>query len=83
MASPSAASPNAFELNVIATAMISIASHSRVRCAASFSSAMRRLPNGAAATKSRLPRRASPASVPDRARIDHTAVPRAKIVPYL
>ena len=34
------------------------------------------------ATKSRLPRPASPASVPDSARIDHSAVPRAKTAPY-
>ena len=52
-------------------------------CAVSFSSAMRRLPNGATATKSRLPRRASLASVEERAKIDHSAVPRAKIAPYL
>ena len=80
--SPSAASPNSFELTVVATARIAIASPSIVRWAASFSSAIRRLPNGAAATKSRLPRRASPARVEDRARIDHSAVPRAKMAPY-
>ena len=53
-----------------------------VRCAASFSSAIRRLPKGAAATNSRLPRRASPASVPDRARIDHRAAMSGKNGPY-
>ena len=75
--SPSAALPNAFELIVVATARIAIASPSIVRWAASFSRAIRRLPNGAAATRSRLPRRASPASVDDSARIDQSAVPRA------
>ncbi len=59
-----------------------IASHSRVRCAASFSSAIRRLPSGVVATMSRLPRRASAASVPDRAMIDHSAVPSTKMAPY-
>ena len=80
--SPRAASPNAFELTVVATARITIANPSMVRCAASFSRAIRRLPNGAAATKSRLPRLASPASVEERARIDQSAVPRAKMAPY-
>ena len=51
-------------------------------CAASFSRATRRLPNGLAATKSRLPRCASPASVPDRARIDQSPTSRAKNGPY-
>ncbi len=59
-----------------------MASHNIVRCAESFSRAIRRLPKGTAATRSRLPRRASPASVPDRARIDHSAVPRANTAPY-
>jgi hypothetical protein len=81
--SPRAASPKTFELNVVMRARTTIASQSRVRWAASFSRAMRRLPNGAAATKSRLPRRASPARVPDRAMIDQIAVPRAKIALYL
>ena len=54
-----------------------------VRWAASFSIAIRRLPNGETATKSRLPRLASPASVPVRAMIDHSAVPSANMAPYL
>jgi hypothetical protein len=80
--SPRAASPKAFELTVVATLRITRAMASIVRWAASFSSAIRRLPNGVTATKSRLPRLASLASVEDRARIDHNAVPRAKIAPY-
>ena len=44
-----------------------------VRCAASFSSAIRRLPSGVVATNSRLPRRTSLAIVPDSARTDHSA----------
>ncbi len=54
-----------------------------VRCAASFSSATRRLPKGVAATRSRLPRRASVASVPESARIDHIPVRMGKKKPYL
>ncbi len=80
--SPSAASPKAFELIVVARVRITSAIASIVRCAASFSSATRRLPNGVTATKSRLPRLASPARVDDRARIDHRAVPSAKMAPY-
>ncbi len=80
--SPSDASPYRFELTVVANARMTRARASIVRCAASFSSAILRLPNGAAATKSRLPRRASPASVDERARIDQSAVPRAKMAPY-
>jgi len=53
-----------------------------VRWAASFSMAMRRLPKGAAATMSRLPRRASEASVPDRATIDHSPAMSPKNGPY-
>ena len=67
---------------MIMTARKAIASQSIVRWAASFSSAMRRLPKGAAATKSRLPRAASPARVPDSARIDQSPAPRAKRAPY-
>ena len=77
--SPSAASPKAFELTKIMIATKAIASHSIVRWAATFSRAIRRLPKGPAATKSRLPRRVSPASVPDSARIDQSAVPSVKI----
>jgi hypothetical protein len=47
-----------------------------VRCAASFSNAIRRIPRGVVATNSMLPRRVSPASVPDRAMIDHRAASR-------
>ncbi len=54
-----------------------------VRWPDSFSSAMRALEMGAAATKSRLPRRVSEASVPDRARIDHRLTMSGKNVPYL
>ena len=82
MGSPRAASPNRFELTVVAIARMAIARNSMVRWAASFSSATRRLPNGVTATKSRLPRLASLASVDDSARIDHRPVPRAKIAPY-
>ena len=53
-----------------------------VTCAASFSSATLRFPRGAAATKSRLPRLASPASVEESARIDQSPAPRAKNGPY-
>ena len=80
--SPSAALPNAFELTKTMIATMAIASQSIVRWAASFSSAIRRFPKGAAATKSRLPRAASPARVPDRARIDQSAVPRPNRAPY-
>ncbi len=54
-----------------------------VTCAASFSIAIRRFPYGAAATRSRLPRRASPASVEESARIDHIEAMNAKNGPYL
>ncbi len=80
--SPSDASPKALELTVSMTATNSTASHIRTRWAASFSIAIRRLPNGDVATMSRLPRAASPASVPDRARIDQNAVPRLNMAPY-
>ena len=65
--SPRAASPNALELTTISTAMNARARPSMVTCAPSFSSAIRRLPNGVTATRSRLPRLASPASVDDSA----------------
>src|ERR1035437_3315033 len=80
--SPSAELPNTFELTKVMIATKAIASQSTVRWAASFSSAIRRFPNGEAATRSRLPRAASPASVPDSARIDQRAVPRANMAPY-
>jgi hypothetical protein len=54
-----------------------------VMWAASFSRAIRRRVIGAAATNSRLPRRASAAKVPDRARIDHRLAISGKNVPYL
>ena len=44
-----------------------------VRWAATFSTAIRRMPSGVVATNSRLPRRASDASVPDIANTDHRA----------
>ena len=44
--SPRATSPNTFELIVVMTASTAMASPIIVRCAASFSSASRRLPNG-------------------------------------
>ena len=81
--SPREASPNTIELTVVPMARTTMASASIVTWAATFSSAIRRLPNGAAATMSRLPRRASPASVAESAKIDHRAVPMAKIAPYL
>ena len=59
-----------------------MASPTIVRWAVSFSSATRRFPTGDEATISRLPRLASPASVPDRARMDQSPVPRAKNGPY-
>ena len=82
MWSPSASSPNTIEPVVAATARIAIESQSRVRCPASFSRAIRCLPRGVVATMSRLPRRASEASVDDRAMIDHRAVPITKMAPY-
>ncbi len=81
--SPMATSPNAFELTTSMTARIASASPTMVRCAASFSRAIRRLPNGDEATKSRLPRADSPASVPVSAMTDHRAVPTANSAPYL
>ena len=80
--SPSAASPKVLALTVVMTATMTRASASMVRWAASFSIAIRRLPYGAAATRSRLPLAASPASVPDRARIDQRAPTWAKSAPY-
>ena len=53
-----------------------------VTCAASFSRAIRRLPNGAAATMSKLPRRASEARVPDRATIAQRPAISPKKGPY-
>ncbi len=80
--SPRASSPNTAEPTEQAIARITIASHSSVRCAASFSTAIRRLPRGVVATMSRLPRRASEASVDERAMIDHSAVPSTNMAPY-
>ena len=82
MVSPRAGSPKSLELATQATASTAIAIPSIVRWAVTFSIAIRRLPNGADATMSRLPRLASPARVPDRAMIDHRVVPMAKIAPY-
>jgi hypothetical protein len=55
---------------------------SRATWAATFSAAMRRRLRGEAATRSRLPRRASPASEPDRARIDQKAAISSRTGPY-
>ncbi len=52
-----------------------------VRWAASFSTAIRRMPSGVVATNSRLPRRASAASVPDSASTDHSAAIRPSEAP--
>ena len=52
-----------------------------VRFAASFSRAMRRIPSGVTATSSRLPRRASEASVPDNARMDQRLTNRPSEAP--
>ena len=52
-----------------------------VRWANSFSMAIRRRPSGVTATNSRLPRRASAARVPDRARTDHRAAMRPSEAP--
>ena len=49
----------------------------------SFWTAIARRVTGVAATNSMLPRRASPASVPDSARIDHRLATSGKNVPYL
>jgi hypothetical protein len=80
--SPRAASPYVFELTTSITAMNASASVTVVRCAASFSRAIRRLPNGVAATMSRLPLPASPASVDDSPRIDQIASASANVRPY-
>ena len=63
ISSPSSGMPKTDEATRVATTRNTIESATAVTWAASFSSAIRRLPNGAAATKSRLPRRASPARV--------------------
>ncbi len=75
--------PKTDEATRVATTRKTIESATAVTWAASFSSAIRRLPNGAAATKSRLPRRASPARVEERARIDQRPARNAKNGPYL
>ena len=53
-----------------------------VRWAASFSIAIRRLPCGPVAMRSRLPRLASPARVPDSASTDHRVVISTIVRPY-
>jgi hypothetical protein len=65
-----------------ARAMAAATTVSRATWAATFSAAMRRRPRGEAATRSRLPRRASPARVPDRARIDQKAAISSSTGPY-
>ena len=66
----------------VTTARKATASAIPVTWAASFSIAIRRLPNGAAATMSRLPRLASAASVPESATMDQTAAITPKNGPY-
>ena len=58
------------------TATMTITMSIPVRCANSFSIAIRRSPRGVTATSSMLPRRDSAASVDDRARIDQMAATR-------
>ena len=74
--------PNAALPTQVTMARNTIAPNMPVRCAASFSIAIRRLPKGAAATMSRLPRCASEASVPDSAVIDHSPAISPKNGPY-
>ncbi len=52
-----------------------------VRCADTFSTAIRRMPSGVVAMNSRLPRRASEASVPAIANTDHSATISASEAP--
>ena len=70
------ASAVAAPINVMAT--VSITTWART-----FSHATRRRLIGSARRKSRLPRRLSPASVAERARIDHSPVTRGRKPPYL
>jgi len=63
--------------------MNTIATVSPTMCPNSFSSAIFARASGAVATNSRLPRRASFASVPERARIDQRLTTSGKNVPYL
>lgn len=65
-----------------AKAMTIAATVSRATWAATFSVATRRRLRGAAATRSRLPRRASLASVPDSARTDQKAAISSRTGPY-
>ena len=74
--------PKAVPASHAASARTAIAAVRTVTCAASFSSATRRRPNGAEATNSRLPRRASLASVPESARIDQIAAMNTMYGPY-
>ncbi len=60
-----------------ASAMTAITTASATTWPATFSSASRARERDVVATNSRLPRRASPASVPDRARIDQSPARRA------
>jgi hypothetical protein len=83
ISSPSSATPKTAEATRVAMARKIIDTAMAVTWAASFSRAMRRLPSGATATMSRLPRLASPASVPDKARIDQRPARNAKNGPYL
>ena len=65
-----------------AKAMTAATTVSRATWAATFSKAMRRRLRGEAATRSRLPRRASPASVSDRDRTDQKAAISSRTGPY-
>src|SRR5262249_46867396 len=65
-----------------ATARTVIAPVITVRWAASFSIAIRRRPKGAAATRSRLPRLASAARVPESATIGHRLATETKTGPH-
>src|SRR5262249_59140957 len=74
--------PTAAPASQEAKARTAIAPNMTVRWAASFSTARRRLLNGEAATRSRLPLRASAASVPESARIDQREAAKRKTGPY-
>ena len=73
--------PNAAPASQVVTATTTTTMSIPVRCANSFSTAIRRRPSGVTATSSMLPRRDSAASVDDRARIDQMAVTRPSDAP--
>ena len=74
--------PNAAPATHVAAASATSTTAINVRCAATFSPASRRRPMGVTARTSRLPRRASPASVPDSARMLQSAAIQTKNAPY-